>query len=184
MQGTSTLAQKTILLALVVALTASLAGLLSTEQAADASNHPTVRTCEPGTDCDPAVFAVCFPQAGVQYPCTGPAGVGPRDVDIVLDNFSPNTDVHVWWLKTEVTDPAEFDCTQALTGSADDSSRTHLADVTMDGNGSYTIENESLPPGDHAKEWNYGSNWVCATDAPHSGGSGDTADRLFTVYPF
>lgn len=184
MQRTITLSQRTVLLALVVALTATFVGALSTEQTADANNHPTVKTCEPGTDCDSAVFAVCFPQPGVNYPCNGPQGVGPRVVDIVLDNFSPDTDVHVWWLKTEVTDPNEFDCTQSVTGPVDADSRDHLADVTTDGSGSYTIQDESLPPGDHARKWNYGPNWVCATEAPHPGGSGNTADRLFTVYPF
>ena len=28
-----------------------------------------------------------------------------------------------------------------------------------------------------------GPNWVCATTAPHAGGSGEIADGLFTVYP-
>lgn len=148
---------------------------------AGATSHPpTVKTCEPGTDCTAAVFAVCFPISTTT--CVGPSGRGPRTVDVVVTGFTPGESVHVWWLMTEVTDPVQFDCSQALMSQAG-VQRTHIADVTMDSYGDGTVSNVSLPPGNLGEDWLYGSNWVCATEAPHGGGAGNTADRLFSVYP-
>ena len=144
------------------------------------TGHPQLSTTSCNdSGCGSAVFAICEPNP--MQACTGPEAdgetMGPRTVTLGLHGFSANTTVHLWWLKTAVANPASTDCRQAGV-----TTRTDLGDVTTDGNGDATTS-LALPPGEQGDEWEYGPNWVCATTAPHAGGSGEIADGLFTVYP-
>lgn len=145
------------------------------------TGHPQVTTTScSDSGCGSAVFAICEPDPG--QVCAGPLSdgerMGPRKVTVNLHGFSGNTNVSLWWLRTEVANEAGTDCRQAVTNA-----RTPLVDVTTDANGDATVTNVNLPPGEQGDEWEYGPNWVCATTAPDTGGSGEIADRLFTVYP-
>jgi len=154
--------------------------------------HPTLTTTS--TDdagvTAPATFAVCDPNPG--QPCSSDAKsgneepLGPRVVTVNLHGFSPNTTVHLWWLKGEMANEAGTDCRQLVT-----SARTHLTDasnnnidVTTDSNGDATVTGVTLPPGNQGQHWDYGPNWVCGTTHSHNGSAtGQIADRMFTIYP-
>jgi hypothetical protein len=144
--------------------------------------HGTGRVASSGT------FAVCDPDVaattGQCYHKAGFSPASPRNVTISLSNFGANKLVHVWFLNSEVDDPNRTDCFQAVGGSA---RRTHLGDTTMNGSGSGSL-NATLPPGLMAPPnaepgWSYGTNWLCATTAPHTGGQGTVGDQTFMIYP-
>lgn len=144
---------------------------------ASAHNTATVRTCESGTDCQAAVFAVCDPGLpGDDCESTLSPDNGPRSVTIRVSDFPANTTVELWWLNGPEQGAA--DCTQ-LAG------RTSLGSVTTDADGKAHTDAD-LPPGGFADDWVYGANWVCATTASAPGDIDDdtfVADRLFTIYP-
>lgn len=146
---------------------------------AQAHGTGVVKSCLPGTDCtsnsaDNAVFAICGAASATTSCNPG------RNVTIQLSNFGLGATVHVWWLNGEVDDPTRADCRQAV-GTL---GRTHLGDVTTSsttGKGSLSVH--LPPPGGTPATWSYGSNWLCATTAAHSGGTGTIGDQLFVIYP-
>lgn len=167
------------------------------------TGHPTltITSTDPRGVTAPASFAVCDPAPGeacntdAKSPNEEP--LGPRLVDIALHGFSPNTTVHLWWLKGEMANAVRTDCRPAVTGIVDPNARTHLKDasntnnddleLTTDSNGNATGK-ASLPPGNQGQQWEYGPNWVCGTTSTHNGAppagtSGQIADRMFTIYP-
>lgn len=167
----------------VVATMCVLAVPLVAAPPATAHTGPELRICEGTTDCTTAVFAICNVQFLPACKAAAPSdpAKGPRAVTIRV-HFSANKDVHIWWMKgPEPAHPSRSDCKRAASDAVLDT-RYHLADVTTDNSGhaSYSV---SLPPGNLGSEWLYGPNWVCATTAAHGGGSGEIADRLFTIYP-
>lgn len=180
--STSGISRRTMASTLVVALTLITTLLVATP--ANAHGTGVVELCErtPTNSCDSAVFAACIPATDLT--CTSIAN-GPRELDVRLSNFTPNTVVHVFWLNgSEATNPQKSDCTKA--SDPDSSTRTALFDVTTDSNGRATMH-ETLPRpdwtlGTEANQWSYGGNWVCATEALE-GGTGIVGDRAFTIYP-
>lgn len=155
---------------------------------AQAHGTGIVKSCKQNTDCttnsaNNAVFAVCDPQVGLAYPCShansDPDKRGPRPVTIQLSNFPANTNVYVWFLNSEVDNPDEDDCTQAVGAG-----RTQLSGspVATDGSGRASLD-ASLPPGNHSQAWSYGTNWICATTAATPGSGGTIGDQQFAVYP-
>lgn len=144
---------------------------------ANAHGTGVVKSCQRGTDCTTdssknAVFAICSPVSAASTCDPG------RDVTIQLRNFGSSQTVHVWWLNGEVTDPTRTDCRQAV-----GLGRTHLGDVTTNGSGAGSLDAHLPPPGGTPGTWSYGENWLCATTAPHDGGSGVIGDQLFMIYP-
>lgn len=153
-------------------MTLAFAGLVP----AGAHTSPTLDTSE--------VWAACPPQAGATFACDNPYNpdLGPRVVDISMNHYSPNTDVHVFWLRgAEFDDRTTAHCEQAVQGALDGAYA--LGTVTTDGSGSATMSDVPLPPGNHGEDWVYGLNWVCGTTADGPTDSGEVADQSFTVYP-
>lgn len=153
---------------------------------AQAHGSGVVKTCIQGTDCTndsskTAVFAVCDPMVAVAYPCshpsTNPDKQGPRPVTVQLSGFPASTNVYVWFLNSEVDDPSENDCTQAVPVG-----RTPLGVVASSTGGKASL-NVSLPLGNHTQAWSYGANWICATTASAPGANGTVGDQQFAVYP-
>jgi len=148
-----------------------------------AAGTGVVKSCVQGTNCTSAVFAVCDPKVAVAFPCSHPNAVadkrGPRPVTIQLSNFPPSTNVYVWFLNSEVTNPNENDCTQAV-----DLGRTQLPNspVATNTSGKASLD-ANLPPGNHSQQWSYGTNWICATTAPFAGSGGTVGDQQFAIYP-
>lgn len=145
----------------------------------DAMPAPTVKSCNPNTDCttnsaNNAVFAVCRPESSTTTCDRG------RDVTIQLSGFPANSTVHVWWLNgVEPADRGADDCSRIM----DAGGRTHISDAQTDGNGKGSFNTHLPPAGGTPGTWSYGSNWICATTAPHTGGAGAISDQMFTIYP-
>lgn len=147
--------------------------------AGTASAHGTgvVKSCMSGTDCvsdssKNAVFAVCSP---VSARTTCNPG---RDVTIQLRNFGANQTVKVWWLNSEVDNPAANDCSQAAGAG-----RTALPDATTNSSGSASVNTHLPPAGGTPGTWSYGTNWICATTDPNNLGTGVIGDQQFAIYP-
>lgn len=155
---------------------------------AAAHGSGVVKSCIQGTDCTndsskTAVFAVCDPKVAVAYACSHPATdpnkQGPRPVTVQLSGFPASTNVYVWFLNSEVDNPSQNDCTQAVPVG-----RTLLGGgpVAASSTGKASL-NVSLPPGNHTQDWSYGANWICATTAAVAGAGGTVGDQQFAVYP-
>lgn len=125
-----------------------------------------------------AVSAICSPSNTTV--CSS-----PRTVTIELSNFLPSSTVHVWFVKGD-QDFMTYSACEHLSDNVDDDvtdlllPSSHLGDAAVNTAGSGSLVGVSLPP---AGGWLYGSNWICATTAPHAGGSGHHGAQLFTVYP-
>jgi len=163
----------------VIVMAASLA-LIGAMLAVPAGAHGSgvVKSCIQGTSCisnsaNNAVFAVCSPLSATTTCNPG------RDVTIELASFGASKTVHVWFLNGEVDNPNATDCSQAVGVLG----RTHLGDVTTSASGTGSMNTHLPPAGGTPGTWSYGSNWICATTAPHSGGIGTIGDQLFTIYP-
>lgn len=167
----------------------ALAAAATVAGAGPAQAHGTgvVKSCIQGTDCTSdstktAVFAVCDPMVAVVFPCSHPSANpdkrGPRPVTVQLSNFPASTNIYVWFLNSEVDDPSQNDCSQAVPVG-----RTLLGGpVPSDGAGKARLD-VSLPPGNHTQAWSYGTNWICATTAATPGAGGTVGDQQFAIYP-
>lgn len=147
--------------------------------AGTAGAHGTgvVKSCQPGKDCvsdssKNAVFAICRPASATTTCNPG------RDVTIQLRNFGANKTVKVWWLNSEVDDPAANDCSQAVGVG-----RTALPDATTNGSGAASLNTHLPPAGGTPATWSYGTNWICATTDPTNSGTGVIGDQQFAIYP-
>lgn len=180
--------------ALLLGITA-LVGMLVVPVPVAAHGGATVDTCDPSPDssCTSAVFAVCTPQVDPDgmFPCNDALGsLGPRTVDIRGSGFPANTTVYIYFV-AGVDDGTQHDCTQ-IDPRDDDILITQIDTDTTDGSGEFNYEGTGgsgvdLPPGEHASEWLYGTNWVCVssvapnTTPPSSGHA--VGNQSFTVYP-